>query len=208
MLRKLGTVILSSFLIGTAVSCTSGNAKEPSIRGRTDTAYEKTMEELALGYAFDYTLEIPDDFKGRVSLWSEIYDEGVKMEDGGMSFGWEPELMGSSDVGFVLLNIDGEPRPMHYASGGAMRGNPGSLATKYRFSAGGATWVDLAEEEAITLTYDVPQVVAVYQADLSGEIRTVDYLDPAQLEEMIQENDFVVLFKVELSSEPLGNPGP
>ncbi len=212
MLKHLKIFMLSGlFLLTVVTGCSSqagGVGKVPSISGLTGTAYETTMEELGLGYAFDYSLNTPKGFTGQVKLWAETYDEGVRTDHGGMSYGWEPELLPDDRVGFVLLRIDDKPRLMYHGSGGALRGSSELPGTSYTFAEGAATWEDLAEKEPLPLTMDVPQVVAVYQANRDGTIRTVDYRDPAQLEEMIQANDFVVLFKVELGSGPLGAEAP
>ncbi|PKR78394.1 hypothetical protein CEY16_01155 [Halalkalibacillus sediminis] len=178
--------------------------KRPTISMNPDSEYIKTFEDLSLGILFDFEFYLPEADQRWVNLWVEKYENGKKASEpfGQLTYDLSPQEESEDHLGFGMINPNSEDTSL-FLYGPGVKSHSSITDTNINNETGKATsWgYALGDEEELKLNLGEPTILATYRKSKDGSISTVDLKDEESIENMISENEFVLLLKIEVTEE-------
>jgi hypothetical protein len=202
-IRFIASLMLSVLILGVMLSCSQEDGQDNTIvtiTANKDSDYEKAFKAMNLGIVFDFHMKETKADESWVKLWVEGYRDGVKMEPfhlTGISYGLSPNPIEEGHLGFGIINQNSEsPLVFIYTPSGGMQ--PHSIEGFNMADGGISTWDHaILEDETMGLETGETKLLAVYRQG-KGSMRTYDYQDPDSVQQMIEEDVTVLLFKIKV----------
>ncbi|MGD6801904.1 hypothetical protein [Rossellomorea aquimaris] len=189
------------FLAGLISTGCSANIDHPTISKNTESAYEETFNDLALGMLFDFNFHLPEADKRWVTLWVESYSNGERDPQPltQLSYGNNPVEVEKGNMGFGIINPDGEDS-MVFLYGPDVKSAPEKVERDLNQGLL-ATWDYAIGEEEVELELGETKILAAYRKSAGNSMRTIDYQDEESVTSIIEEGETVLLLKIKVEEK-------
>lgn len=195
------TYLFILFLVMLTCASCSANIDHPTISKNTESAYEETFNDLALGMLFDFNFHLPQADKRWVTLWVESYSNGEKHPQPltQLSYGNNPVEVEKGNLGFGIINPDGEDS-MVFLYGPDVKSAPEKVDRELN-QGKMATWDYAIGEEEVELQLGETRILAAYRESAGNSMRTIDYQDEESVDSIIEEGESVLLLKIKVEEK-------
>ncbi|MDX8366126.1 hypothetical protein [Cytobacillus sp. IB215665] len=167
---------------------------------KEDSSHQKTFRELNIGWLLDFSLELPYADQSWVNIWVEGYEDGEQLKASPLiqlSYGRAPSKTSTGSIGFGT--IDSADHELFFLYGPGVYQIPQVLDVNESYFSTGAIQFDYAFlDETIQLQSGETRVLAIFRHNDEAVLRTYDYYTQAGINEMIEEETFVMLLKIKV----------
>ncbi|WP_113927986.1 hypothetical protein [Bacillus sp. P14.5] len=179
----------------------SANLDSPTISKHTDSDYEKTFDELAIGFVFDFEFHLPEADQRWVTLWVESYSNGEKNPEPltQLSYGNSPVEVEKGNLGFGMINPDGE-NAMVFLYGPGVKSAPEKVDRDFNQGMM-SSWDYAIGEEEVKLQLGETKVLAAYRESSGHSMRSIDYQDEVSVNSIIKKGETVLLLKIKVEEK-------
>ncbi|MGM0845689.1 MAG: hypothetical protein ACQEUT_11985 [Bacillota bacterium] len=198
-MKKLLLFII--FIMAITCAACSENQDSPTISKNTDSEYEKTFNDLAIGMLFDFNFHLPHANQRWVTLWVESYSNGEKNSEPltQLSYGNSPAEVEKGNLGFGMLNPDSEDS-MVFLYGPGVKSFPEKVEKEFNEDMM-TTWDYAIGGDGVELKVGETLVLAAYRGTTGNSMTTIDYQDEKSVNEIIEKGETVLLLKIKVEEK-------
>ncbi|MFS1515012.1 hypothetical protein V1503_00640 [Bacillus sp. SCS-151] len=205
--RKIFGILLILSLMA-VTSCSKKTTIEENIdyvayiskKEDSDSSYQKIFMELNLGWLLDFELELPYADQSWVNIWLEGYEDGEKIKASPLiqlSYGRAPRNTSTGSMGFGMIESADQDLFFLYSPATMQRPQALEVNDSY-FSTGASQFYYAFLEDTIRLQSGETRVLAFFRHNNETILRPYDYYTQAGIDEMIQEETFVMVLKIKV----------
>ncbi|MFG6115803.1 hypothetical protein ACGTN9_11470 [Halobacillus sp. MO56] len=196
-MKKIYGLWAGIILLVLAAGCAKAESDEVTIQKNPESDYQKTFQDLALGELNEYEIQFPKDADLEGEIFVEVYENGVMQENtSSLSLDWEEkEQEGTFGVGYVTSPME-EPSMLLFSQSGTLRTQQLEETKWKELSIRG--WQDAVNGDELTLKHGKEYILGAYKGTTGNETRMYDLTAEEELEEMLNEHELVLLFKIRI----------
>jgi len=198
-MKKFYLALLSLFLLILFTSCSNESDSKITIKPTPESDYVTTFEDLNLGHLFDFEFRLPEADQRWVKVWVERYKDGEKVPGrvAELTYGNSPQNLDEGHLGFGVISPDRKDN-LYFLYGPGIKGSPKKSQLTVDFEGMQGWRYAIRKDEETEIKLGETKLLAVYRSSLDNSMRSYDFQDEEQLEQMLKEDSENLLLKIEV----------
>lgn len=199
------TILL--FLLAFCSGCNNEAKRDANIAYisiNENSQYKKTFKELNLGILYDFNLRLTEADTSWVTLWVEGYKHGEPTEPFRLielSYGPSLQKVTEGPLGFGIINSPAEEDPLFFLYSSGAFSPPRTIGNIFDTETARAIAWDFAiGDKELGLQSGEIKVLGVTR-EVDKIIKTYDYQDTDQINQIIEEDLTVLLLKIKVERQ-------